>query len=88
MQFGTKDKSRVQKLNLKLKFQQNLKKCREIDEKLAKGTFERKQLDKIHVNGENEVELSNISKDEDNESVLIRKKMLTVFNYSSDSDTE
>ena len=42
----------------------------------------------IRQSSNNEVELANISSDEDNEFVPIKNRRLTVLNYSSDTNTE
>ncbi|KAK1118575.1 hypothetical protein K0M31_014881 [Melipona bicolor] len=67
------------------------KRCGEyqqIYENLAKDKSENKSSEEVHINDENEVELGNISSDEDNEFVPIEKERSIVLNYSSDSDTE
>ncbi|KOX78453.1 hypothetical protein WN51_07860 [Melipona quadrifasciata] len=64
------------------------KRCGEyqqIYENLAKDKSENKSSEEVHINDENEVELGNISSDEDNEFVPIEKERSIVLNYSSDS---
>ena len=47
-----------------------------------------KSFEKVNINDENEVKLTNILCDEDNEFVPIKKERLIVLNYSSVSYTE
>ena len=56
---------------------------------MAKNRFGNKSSDRININKRNnEVELANISSDEDNEYVPIKQKRLIVLNYSSDRNVE
>ncbi|CAK9807583.1 Putative CENPB DNA-binding domain-containing protein 1 [Anthophora plagiata] len=75
-----------------LKFRQDLMKCcseyQQIYENLIKEKIKNKSSEKININNENDVELRNISSDEDDTFVPIKKKRLIVLNYSSDSDIE
>jgi CRISPR/Cas system-associated endonuclease Cas1 len=71
------------------KFRQDLMKCcseyQQIYENLIKEKIENKSSKKINNNNENDVDLPNISSDEGDMFVPIKKKRL---NYSSDSDIE
>lgn len=71
------------------KFRQDLMKCcseyQQIYENLVKEKIENKSSKKINNNNENDVDLPNISSDEGDMFVPIKKKRL---NYNSDSDIE